>query len=1194
MPNMTRRLPHTLATLPALLAASTLFAQACPDCDGNGVSEFDEQSVPNGLVGQYFRSQSGGEFTERLLSRIDPDIAFQWNGGSPDPAIPNDNFAVRWTGTLLVPATGTYTFQTRTDDGVRLWIDDVLVINRWQPQSPTNWTGTINLTAGTRVALRMDYYEAGGGAEASLSWIVPGGALEIVPNGVLVPTVDIDGDGWPDGCLDCNGNGVVDAQEFRDGLAADCNGNCIADTCEIAQFATAGYWRLEETKGSLVLDASGNGLNATATDLVRTTSVPVRIVPATTADNLGSADLGVNGRFLVADPSNALASGGADFTIEAWVKLDALASGPDAAGRQIILQRKALASGDKFADYMLYAQGGDMPTVGIANYGRTCCFTGRELVLAIGNGGAASASFWTITSNFRIDDNAWHYVSASFESSTNTVRFVLDDQTERLTYSDRGHVSVSGPVLVGMHTNAAGAFNQSLRGAIDEVRISYGALPDELLLVNAGSGDCNGNGIPDGCEIADGSLSDCDSDGLPDQCEPDCNANGVPDDCDIGGGSSQDCNGDGIPDDCQLVDNDCNGDGIPDDCQLAADDCNGNGVLDTCDLLSGAFPDCNGDFVIDDCQLGFPLAYRIDDGGAEFGIRGAGSHMAWMNQYRVEQGASVIEAIEVMFVFAPNDQSATIHVWSDPNGDGDPADAQSLVSKTIQLGLLGVYQTIDIPDTFVGPDGTSFFVGVITTATTNDFPGPLDASGAALSRRSWIVGSDSPINPNNLGEGAIEFVPIENAVPFAGRWLVRGLSTTTENDCNGNGILDFCDISAGTSSDVDNSGRPDECEDCNGNGILDSTDILAGTSVDCNGDVIPDECQLAGNDCNLDGIPDDCQLEGDDCNANGVPDSCEIANGSAADSDNSGVPDSCEDCNGNGVLDSADIAAGTSADCNGDLVPDECQLGDATLESEYAIDDGTREGNLGYGAVADVFWLNQYDTVVGGEWIARISVVLGNVFSGQPYRVGIWSDPNGDRQPDDAQLIAEAPAIADNGNTNIFNVVDIDPVYIGPAGTSFFVGVLYRDEFGNQFPLGVDNSIAYQRTWVAVGSTVDPNNLGASSLYGVLADYNGLVRAFGFNGELPNDCNRNGIPDECDIADGTATDANNNGRPDCCESARGCSPCAADLNGDGLVNAPDLTLLLGSWGTPDADLDGDGTTSAPDLAVLLDAWGACP
>ena len=72
MPNMTRRLPHTLATLPALLAASTLFAQACPDCDGNGVSEFDEQSVPNGLVGQYFRSQSGGEFTERLLSRIDP------------------------------------------------------------------------------------------------------------------------------------------------------------------------------------------------------------------------------------------------------------------------------------------------------------------------------------------------------------------------------------------------------------------------------------------------------------------------------------------------------------------------------------------------------------------------------------------------------------------------------------------------------------------------------------------------------------------------------------------------------------------------------------------------------------------------------------------------------------------------------------------------------------------------------------------------------------------------------------------------------------------------------------------------------------------------------------------------------------------------------------------------------------------
>jgi len=54
------------------------------------------------------------------------------------------------------------------------------------------------------------------------------------------------------------------------------------------------------------------------------------------------------------------------------------------------------------------------------------------------------------------------------------------------------------------------------------------------------------------------------------------------------------------------------------------------------------------------------------------------------------------------------------------------------------------------------------------------------------------------------------------------------------------------------------------------------------------------------------------------------------------------------------------------------------------------------------------------------------------------------------------------------------------------------------------------------------------------------------------------------------------------------------SPCPADLNGDGLVNASDLATLLGAWGGKAGDLDGDGTTGASDLAAILNAWGACP
>lgn len=45
-----------------------------------------------------------------------------------------------------------------------------------------------------------------------------------------------------------------------------------------------------------------------------------------------------------------------------------------------------------------------------------------------------------------------------------------------------------------------------------------------------------------------------------------------------------------------------------------------------------------------------------------------------------------------------------------------------------------------------------------------------------------------------------------------------------------------------------------------------------------------------------------------------------------------------------------------------------------------------------------------------------------------------------------------------------------------------------------------------------------------------------------------------------------------------------------DLDGDGLVNAADLTAVLASWGTPGGDVDGDGTTTASDLAVILAQW----
>jgi hypothetical protein len=94
-------------------------------------------------------------------------------------------------------------------------------------------------------------------------------------------------------------------------------------------------------------------------------------------------------------------------------------------------------------------------------------------------------------------------------------------------------------------------------------------------------------------------------------------------------------------------------------------------------------------------------------------------------------------------------------------------------------------------------------------------------------------------------------------------------------------------------------------------------------------------------------------------------------------------------------------------------------------------------------------------------------------------------------------------------------------------------------------------------------------------------------------GPLPpaiDDCNENGIPDDCDIASGESEDVNGNGVPDECEEL-----CPEDIDGDGVVNVVDLLALLGAWGMCDCaeDIDGDGVVNVVDLLAVLAAWGPC-
>ncbi|RMF30416.1 MAG: hypothetical protein D6765_03190, partial [Bacteroidetes bacterium] len=124
-----------------------------------------------------------------VLVRIDTTVNFDWDDGSPAPQIPVDNFHVRWQGTVEPYLSAEHTFYVTSDDGVRLWVNDQLLIDQWVPQPPTETQGSIFLDGGQRYNIRLEYFEQGGGALVQLSWSNPRLPKEIIPRSQLYPTV---------------------------------------------------------------------------------------------------------------------------------------------------------------------------------------------------------------------------------------------------------------------------------------------------------------------------------------------------------------------------------------------------------------------------------------------------------------------------------------------------------------------------------------------------------------------------------------------------------------------------------------------------------------------------------------------------------------------------------------------------------------------------------------------------------------------------------------------------------------------------------------------------------------------------------------------------------------------------------------------------------------------------------------------
>ncbi len=147
-----------------------------------------EKSYSAGLIGLYHK---GRHFEDLKLVLTDYDVDFDFADQSPDAMLGEDNFSIRWTGYIRIDRAGTYSFQTLSDDGVRLWVAGRPVIDNWGDHSATWNSGDVYLKEGYH-SLRLDFYENGGVAAVKLCWSSDRFDRETIPPACLYHDPDLE------------------------------------------------------------------------------------------------------------------------------------------------------------------------------------------------------------------------------------------------------------------------------------------------------------------------------------------------------------------------------------------------------------------------------------------------------------------------------------------------------------------------------------------------------------------------------------------------------------------------------------------------------------------------------------------------------------------------------------------------------------------------------------------------------------------------------------------------------------------------------------------------------------------------------------------------------------------------------------------------------------------------------------------
>ena len=788
---------------------------------------------------------------------------------------------------------------------------------------------------------------------------------------------------------------------------------------------------------------------------------------------------------------------------------------------------------------------------------------------------------------------------------------------------NNGNGTLDGSASIGFES--VPAFDADGDGVID-------SQDNCVNIANPSQADCDNDGIGDACEIAAGAL-DADLNGVPDGCEGDCNVNGQLDYLDIAAGAA---------------------------------DCNGNQMIDSCEDGSGIYRNSGN---LGNIGSGVPRSVTFDTLPAAVTSVTlevfARANLSATNRFlimKLNGGASVY-----LFQTTGTDCPSTANTYSrtftasefntlTASGSLDVAfTAPGTVNATLcgSDALLQVRLAYEQTFTDCDNDGLRDFCaiasGAVKDCNRNGIPDSCDiASGFA-----------KDCNRNEIPDSC------DIATGLAPDCNSNGIPDSCDPDTDGDGIIDACDPcpnvagpcngcplnvcgDCGTAADTDGDGTANCIDnDDDNDGVVDSMDAFpldASESVDTDGDGQGDNADQDddgdGTDDATDGCPFDatksapgqcgCGVPDTDTDGDGVADCVDncvaVANPSQTDCDGNGIGEACEtftDCNANGIPDSCDLASGFAQDCNGNGIPDSCDLAVSGSPYPGAVQWTVASGGNGHWYAIlpeNQFWevakiraeqLGGYlATTTSNEELLVVRTLLpymrpdgyhSDVFiganrinnsspwqwvTGEPFLFTDWIQGQPDNGPESLclEVLGQPEWPIDFGHWN-------DESYYawGPGQYSVI-------EWNAGLPTESDCNANGIPDSCEIANGGDCNN-------------NGLLDACETFDQTTPDCNNNSVPDSCDIESGTARDCNLNGVPDSCDIAAGaldensdgridaCNYALGDFDLDNAVSSSDLGFLLiffGEIDPPFGDLNGSGVCDAEDLGQLLGNYGILP